>query len=207
MTFWIIIPAQAFDRGKTRLASALGPAERRAFSRASLRHVTSMARQVAGARRTLVVSRSGEVMGLARRLGVLATPEREPGLNGALRGAVWFARRRGATGIVVLHADLPEIESSELRGLLRSLARHRGVVIAPDRDREGTNALGLRPPGKFTYRFGAGSFDKHRAEARRRRRRVRVIESPGLARDVDTPEQYRHYAESAPALRALSRPT
>lgn len=187
---WVIIPSQAPGRSKTRLAAILGPAERRAFSRACLRHVVKIARHVAGARRTVVVSRAGEVLGLARRLGAQALRERRPELNAAVREAAEFAKRKGASGIVVLHADLPQLSAKDLACVMGAIARQRGVALGPDRDLTGTNALGLRSPGRFRFRFGPGSFDKHCSEARRLRARLRVVQRPGLAADVDTPKDY-----------------
>ena len=168
----------------------LGPAERRAFSRSSLRHAARLARSVAGAGRTAVISRSGEVLGLARRLGVRALRERRPGLNAASRQGVQFARKKGALAVLVLHADLPELQRNDLLAAMHALARHRGAVVAPDRDRAGTNALALRPAGRFQFRFGPQSFARHLAEARACKLRVRVLERAGLARDVDTPAHY-----------------
>ena len=187
---WIIIPSRMLERSKTRLAAILDPAERRAFSRACLRHVVKVARHVAGARRTVVVSRAGEVLELARRLGVYALMEQRPGLNAAVRQAGGFAKRMGASGIIVLHADLPQLSAKDVACLMGAVVRHRGVALAPDRDLTGTNALGLRPPGRFRFRFGPGSFDKHCSEARRLRAHIRVVARPGLAADVDTPKDY-----------------
>jgi 2-phospho-L-lactate/phosphoenolpyruvate guanylyltransferase len=121
-------------------------------------------------------------------MGVRALRERQPGLNEAITQATRFARRRGASAVLVVHGDLPQLRRHELGDMVRALARHRGVVIAPDRDREGTNALALRPPYGFSYRFGLNSFRRHSAEARRTRRRARVLYSRGLAHDVDVPE-------------------
>ena len=187
---WIIIPSQAPERGKTRLAAILGAAERRAFSRACLRHVVKIARHVAGARRTLVVSRAGEVLGLARRLGVRALTEKRPGLNAAVRQAMEFAKCKGAAGIVVLHAYLPQLSMKDVACVMGAIARQRGVALGPDRELTGTNALGLRFPGRFRFQFGPGSFDKHCSEARQLRARLRVVQRPGLAADVDTPGDY-----------------
>lgn len=187
---WIIIPSQAPERGKTRLAAILGPAERRAFSRACLRHVVRLARHAGGARRTVVVSPSGEVLGLARRLGVRALMEERRGLNAAVRRAAEFAKRKGAAGIVVLHADLPQLSMKDIACVMGAIARHRGVVLAPDRNLTGTNSVGLRPVREFRFSFGPGSFDKHRSQARQLRARIRIVIRPGLAADVDTPKDY-----------------
>jgi 2-phospho-L-lactate guanylyltransferase len=195
--FWIVVPARGFGSGKTRLAPILDADERRAASRRWFIHVVRIARRVAGAHRTLVVSASGEVLGLARRLGVRALGERVSGLNASAHQGASFARRRGAAGMVVLHADLPRLGRAELARLVLALVRHPGVALAPDRAREGTNALGLRAARAFRYRFGRDSFRRHRAECRSRRLRARVLELPGIAGDVDTPEQYRALVEAS----------
>jgi 2-phospho-L-lactate guanylyltransferase len=191
--FAIVIPSRGLDRGKTRLAAILGPAERSAFNRASLRRVATIARSVAGARSTMVISASGRVLGLARRLGIRALPEHRRGLNEASLQGVEFARRSGALAVMVVHADLPQLEKGDLLAAMRALARHRGAVLAPDRHRTGTNALALRSRARFRFRFGPGSFARHLAEARRQKLRVRVLERAGLSRDVDTPEHYRAF--------------
>jgi 2-phospho-L-lactate/phosphoenolpyruvate guanylyltransferase len=195
--FWIIIPSRGLDRGKSRLAAVLGPDERRAFNRTGLRRIATAARSVAGAKQTVVISPSADVLGLARRLGVVALPERCGGLNGASRQGLEFARQRGAHAVMVVHADLPRIEKADLFAAMRSLARHSGAVIAPDRNRTGTNALALRPALAFRFRFGPGSFSRHLAEARRLKLRVRVLERAGLESDVDTPEDYAAYVREA----------
>jgi 2-phospho-L-lactate guanylyltransferase len=192
--FWIVIPAQAFDRGKTRLAPVLSAEQRQVVSRRWFRHVVRSARRVAA--NVLVVSRSAPVLGLARRLGVRALKEQRSGLNPSAHQGARIARRHGASGVLVVHADLPELRPGELATLMRSLARHDGVVLAPDRDCEGTNALAVRSPRPFRYRFGATSFKRHLAESRRQRLRSRALNLPGVSRDVDSPDQYRALASN-----------
>jgi len=191
---WIIIPGQAFDKGKSRLAPVLDAQARRRFSRDSLIHVIRTARRVVHAQRIVVVSRAAEVLGLARRLGVRALRESGGGLNRAVEEASAFSLRHGAAGTLVLHADLPGLKLQEVAGLVRGIARHAGVVLAPDPLREGSNALGMRPAGKIRYCFGPGSFAKHLAQARQARVQLRVVSSPGLAQDVDTPDNYRQFS-------------
>jgi 2-phospho-L-lactate guanylyltransferase len=125
--------------------------------------------------------------------------ERVAGLNASAQQGASVARRAGAAATVVLHADLPRLARGELARLVRALVRHRGAVLAPDRDREGTNALGLRSARAFRYRFGADSFRRHRAECRGAKLRARVLDLPGIAGDVDTPAHYR--ALGFPGLR------
>ena len=71
------------------------------------------------------------------------------------------------------------------------------VAIAPDRRRQGTNGLSVAAGLDLAFRFGAGSFAAHLAEAERLGVTPDVIENPRLALDIDTPEDWRHWRDNA----------
>jgi 2-phospho-L-lactate guanylyltransferase len=62
------------------------------------------------------------------------------------------------------------------------------VVIAPDRHREGTNALLIYPAGLIDYSFGPGSFRRHCDRALEASARLEICELSSLALDIDYPE-------------------
>ncbi len=62
------------------------------------------------------------------------------------------------------------------------------VLLAPDRQRLGTNGLRLVPPHAITLRFGEDSFSLHQAEARRANRSFEVRDVEGLRYDLDRPD-------------------
>jgi 2-phospho-L-lactate guanylyltransferase len=62
------------------------------------------------------------------------------------------------------------------------------VVVAPDRRRQGTNALLVCPAGLIEYDFGPGSFQRHCERARAVGARLEILELPSLALDMDLPE-------------------
>ena len=64
------------------------------------------------------------------------------------------------------------------------------IAIASDRHGTGTNAISLPLPEAegFSFAFGPDSFARHQAEADRLGLRIEEIRSPGLARDIDEPE-------------------
>ena len=62
------------------------------------------------------------------------------------------------------------------------------VVVAPDRHRNGTNALLVCPVGLIDYEFGPNSFHNHCAKAIDAGARLEVCELPSFALDVDLPE-------------------
>jgi len=62
------------------------------------------------------------------------------------------------------------------------------VLLAPDRERLGTNGLRLVPPHAITLRFGEDSFSLHQAEARRANRSFEARDVEGLRYDLDRPD-------------------
>jgi 2-phospho-L-lactate guanylyltransferase (CobY/MobA/RfbA family) len=61
-------------------------------------------------------------------------------------------------------------------------------VIAPDRHKQGTNALLTSPPGIIEYDFGKNSFARHVQLAERSGARVEICDLPTLGLDLDNPE-------------------
>ena len=97
--------------------------------------------------------------------------------------------------LVVLHGDLPNLAADDVAALIDAAAGGPAVAIAPDRLGTGTNGLALRPPGVIGFRFGAGSFAAHRAEAQTAGVDPAVVVRPGLAFDLDTPEDLARWLE------------
>ena len=70
------------------------------------------------------------------------------------------------------------------------------MAIAPDRTGSGTNGLALRPPEIIGFHFGAGSREAHETAARAAGVAAVIVDRPGLAFDLDTPEDLRGWLES-----------
>ncbi len=79
--------------------------------------------------------------------------------------------------------------------LVAAASGEPSVAIAPDRLGTGTNGLGLAPLGIIGFRFGAGSFAAHLAEARAAGVEPTIVARPGLAFDLDTPEDLARWLE------------
>jgi 2-phospho-L-lactate guanylyltransferase len=110
--------------------------------------------------------------------------------------ALALAVERGAAAGLVLMCDLPLLTAGDLDALLLSEA---ALTLAPDRGREGTNALLARPPDLIPTCFGdARSFALHQARAAALGSPARVVETPGLARDVDTADDYARVSALTP---------
>ena len=189
MTTWAIVPVKPLRRAKSRLSSVLGPEERLALSREMLGRVLEALSQVTAIERTLLVSRDSEAMALARQYGARTLSERPPiDLNQALHQATRAAVASGASAVVVIPADLPLVTAEDLGELVAQAASPPVVTLAPDRHGSGTNGLMVAPAGLIEYAFGPSSLDRHRALALAAGARVLVVDRPGLALDLDLPE-------------------
>src|SRR6185503_16949052 len=184
-----------FAQGKSRLAALLGAERRAALNRHLFGRVLDAVLGRFRHDRVVVVTADTVLLTLMRGLGVHALQDAGNGLNSALGLACRFAVERGGRAIVVLPSDLPTIGSDDVAALLAELAKAPACVIAPDDQEEGTNALALAPPAADFFRFGAGSFQAHLGEAKARGLALRILRRPGLARDLDTPDDYRQFAQ------------
>jgi 2-phospho-L-lactate/phosphoenolpyruvate guanylyltransferase len=176
----VLVPVKAFSAAKVRLAAVRTPAERAELARSMASVVVRAAHDLAVA----VVCDDEEVATWARQAGadVLWRPGR--GLNGAVTDGVETLARRGVTRVVVAHADLP------LATDLRPLAGgdDRTVIAVPDRRDDGTNVISVPAGAGFRFAYGAGSFRRHLAEARRLGLVARTVRDEPLGFDVDVPD-------------------
>ena len=188
MATWAVVPVKHLKAGKSRLATVLSPQAREGFSRDMLRRTVGLLARSSVIERTLVISRDASALRLAREQGAFTVSEPSASeLNGALQKATQVAASLGATGVLVLPSDLPLLGENDVEALAGVNGAERIVVLAPDRHGTGTNALFVRPPGLLRYRFGAGSLDAHRQQARSQGATVRVHRLPGVEFDVDEP--------------------
>jgi 2-phospho-L-lactate guanylyltransferase len=191
MIIWAIIPVKPLRRAKSRLSTILTKDERAALSQEMLIHTLDVLTQSAKIEKCLVVSRDTRALALARAHHAKTVTERgSPQLNPALIRATLLARRHGASGVLVIPADLPLLNDRVVDLLIQSAIDPPVMVIAPDRHQDGTNALLLSPPGLIEYDFGPKSFERHLSHAKAVGARIEILEELSLALDIDTPEDY-----------------
>ena len=122
------------------------------------------------------------------RAGYLALrPDRPPGETAAVALATDLTVSGGSDGVLVIPADVPLITAAEVKAILDA-APESGTVLVPAADGRGTNAILRRPANLFSARFGNDSFLPHLENARRSGRQVVILELPGVALDVDRPD-------------------
>ncbi len=177
----VLVPVKAFHQAKLRLGSVLSAAERGALARRMATHVVRIAAPLP----VTVVCDDPEVATWAEATGAEVVWCPGTGLNGAVTRGVAVLAARGVAEVVVAHGDLPGA-----RGF-GHLIGAGGVTAIPDQRADGTNVLCVPTGTGFGFSYGAGSFRRHCAEARRLGLSLRIRHDPGLTWDVDVPEDLR----------------
>jgi 2-phospho-L-lactate guanylyltransferase len=194
ISIWVIIPVKPLRLAKSRLSKILTPEEREIFSETMLRHILEVVQSVPVITGTLVISRDNHALTLAREYGAKTVQESgTPELNDALLRATSIIASWNSEALLILPADLPLITAKDIVNIVNLGKEHSSVVISPDRDKNGTNALFLRPPGLIKYAYGPGSYHRHGVLARDANAKVEVYESDGLLQDIDLPEDLENY--------------
>jgi 2-phospho-L-lactate/phosphoenolpyruvate guanylyltransferase len=189
MSLWVLVPVKPLDQAKSRLAGALAPAERASLVRSLLERTVGILRQVPAITEILIVTGDPAVAGWASQTGNrVMGPGCEPDLNRELASATRLAQEQQAEGVLILHADLPQVTPADVQAMTAYVAAAPIIVLAPDRHGRGTNALLCAPPGLIEYRFGPDSFALHRAQALAAGAALEICKAPGLALDLDLPE-------------------
>ena len=167
MTLWAIVPVKPLRYGKSRLAEVLTQDERADLNRRLLAHTLDTLTAIPEIEHVLVISRDQAALSLAREYGARTVQENgTPQLNVALARATVVARNYATRGVLIVPADLPLISVEDVRAMLEKAIDPPVVVVAPDRRREGTNALLVCPAGLIEYEYGSGSFHHHCRRAR-----------------------------------------
>jgi 2-phospho-L-lactate guanylyltransferase len=189
MTVWAIVPVKPLRRGKSRLAEVLSDDERTDLNSRLLAHTLDTLKAIPEIEQVLVVSRDPAALALARNHGARTVQENgAPQLNLALARATVVVKNYKTRGVLVMPADLPLITPEDVHVMLERAINPPVVVLAPDRHRQGTNALLICPAGLIEYEFGPDSFQRHSELAHRAGARLEIVELPSLALDVDLPE-------------------
>jgi 2-phospho-L-lactate guanylyltransferase len=181
------VPIKDLVNAKQRLVPTLTGAERAALAAAMLEDVLG-ALMAARLDRVWVVTHEPAVATLARAHG--AEPLSEDvnrGHTAAVARAQTEATRLGARVFLTIPGDVPCVTTDEIRRLAEAAAPG-APAFAPSRSGLGTNGAALSPPDAMPLTFGEPSFDNHLAAARARGLAPRVLTLPGLALDVDAPD-------------------
>ena len=184
----ILVPVKNLSAAKQRLAAVLDQPARTELAQAMLQDV--VATLAAWARRPAcaLVTSDPFAIELAKQYDFEIIPDpANPGETGAIEMATRLCVERGLDSTLVIPADIPLIQASELDQILEH-APDEGSLLVPAADGRGTNAAFRRPANLFPLRFGNDSFKPHLAAAQATGKPCIVLQLPGIAIDVDNPE-------------------
>jgi len=176
----VLIPVNRFERAKGRLSERFSAAERAQLAIATFETVARAVHD-AGLLSVALTPDPETVRALGLATEVIGESPQLHGLNGQLEG---IAPQLGAE-VLILHADLPLATGGAITAFLEAAGGAEAALVRSGDG--GTNAMLLRPPGRFPLAYGANSFAAHDAAARSAGLTVAHIESPALALDLDTP--------------------
>lgn len=187
MTLAIVVPVKSPRRAKHRLETVLSEPERERLAGVMAREVFAAVSGLTMYGR-FVISDDPDILEVGRRFGLEPLLDRVgQGQSAAVRQGFAAAWEQGFTAALTIPGDVPAVTPQELTDLC-TYRPEIEVVLAPDRERLGTNGLRLVPPHAITLRFGEDSFSLHQAEARRANRSFEVRDVEGLRYDLDRPD-------------------
>lgn len=183
-----VIPLNRLDHAKSRLVSALAPAERAALVLWLAEQALAALKGSGVIERILVVSPDADALAWAEAHSAVPLRQTTSGLNAGLTLARNWAVERNANGLLIALGDLPTLTPDEVRRFVAMTRLYDSVVgLAPDRAHAGTNLLLARPAAQAPIAYGRGSFARHKRLAKRAGLPVVEFSAPGAAFDVDTP--------------------
>ncbi len=179
-TSGIIVPVKGISDGKSRLSAVLNDEARAGLILELAGRTVALATSLPDADVVVTVAEAGTADAL-RASGARTIVQSNEGLNAALTEA---SRLLSAERTLVVPADLPHLSREDL---LAHLYCQR-VGLSPDRHGSGTNMLSMSTAASVPFMFGAGSLTAHQKAARAAGLTVEIIDLPGIALDLDTPE-------------------
>ncbi|HEY6643711.1 2-phospho-L-lactate guanylyltransferase [Povalibacter sp.] len=183
---WALVPLKSGEHAKSRLASVLSAPQRSRLFFAMAQRVLQALRDCSGIEKVFVATASPRVASFAAQLGACPILQStEIGMSFALSSALRRDEFSQPRRVLMLPGDLPLISPAALTEILET--SESGIVVVPDRQRIGTNALLCSPPRALTPDFGGHSFDRHLARAAAAGVKATVLESPALSLDLDCP--------------------
>lgn len=198
----ILVPVKNTSSAKQRLAAVLDQLSRTALAQAMLHDVLTTLHHWKARPRVAVVTSDLYAVKLATEYEFEVIPDPDnPGETGAIEMATRLCVERGVDSTLVIPADIPLIQAWELDEILKH-APAAGSVLVPAADGRGTNAVFRRPADLFPLRFGNDSFKPHHAAAQATGKPCVVLNLPGIAVDVDNPEDLDQLISSPGETRA-----
>ena len=198
----ILVPVKNLSGAKQRLAAILGQDRRTELAQTMLLDVLEA---VAGWRQRPevgIVTSDPFAIQLALQFHFTVIPDNaNSGETDAIETATRFCESRGVDSTLVIPGDIPLIQSSELERLIAA-APEEGSVLVSRRRRKRHECHLAASRSLFPARFGTDSFKPHHAAAQATGKACVVLPLPGIALDIDNPDDLRTLASTPGDTRA-----
>jgi 2-phospho-L-lactate guanylyltransferase len=202
---WAVIPVKETRGAKQRLAPVLSVPLRQALALAMLEDVLEAVAGVKGLGGAILVTVDPQAEALARRYGMATLADgAHDGHTGAVNAGARHLAAQGRPTLLTLPGDLPLITAAEIITLIAAHGSAPAFTIAPAHDDQGSNAILMSPPQAVPLRFGEDSFFPHLAAARVLGIEPCVVRLPGVAFDIDNPQDLHHFARLGSRTRAAT---
>lgn len=202
----ILIPVKRFADSKKRLAPYYSPTARAALAEALCKDFFRVIARVRLTKRVYVASNEPLALEWARERGWHTITETEQvSESHSVDAASQLCAQQGVTALLRIPMDIPLVTPRDIDAILAAAEDAPSAVIVPSRDGTGTNALLRSPPCLFPSHFGPNSFAQHLAEAERCGARVKILNSPHIALDIDEPDDLRALAGDVSTVSSVSR--
>jgi len=189
----ILVPVKNLANAKQRLAPAIEQSTRTQLAQAMLADVLDSLAAAAIDDVSLVTS-DAFASEIARGLSFdIIRDDLNVSETGAIEMATQLCSERGIDSTLVIPADIPLISAAEICAIYEN-APNEGTLLVPSGDKRGTNAVLRRPTQLFPLRFGNDSFLPHLAAAIAINKTCIVLSLPGIALDIDTPDDLQQLA-------------
>jgi 2-phospho-L-lactate guanylyltransferase len=203
MDFWAVVPVKERVSAKERLAPMLRPEVRQGLALAMLEDVLAALTATRGIAGLLVVTVDAKAGRLAASYGGRVTElGARDGHTGAVTAGARLLTGEGCTTMLTLPGDIPLVTPAEIESVLAAHLPAPSFTIVPSHDERGSNAIACSPPDAVPLRFGDNSFYPHLRTAEAYGIRQNVLHLPGIALDIDNPEDVVSFMRTESPTRA-----
>jgi len=203
-----ILPVKNLNQAKSRLSHEMNQQQRESLTFNLLGRTLGILKSSECIDDILMVSRDVKIRSMAEMENVLFLEEQGTDLNQALEQATRWSIEQHYSAILILPLDIPFLTKEDIDSITKMGNEKREIVIiAPDREMKGTNALLVKPPGILQYQFGLESFRRHWQQAQDKHIENKIYYSTKIGFDVDSPSHYRSMVQgNLPGLDLCQRP-
>ena len=181
----VLIPVKSLQYAKSRLAKHISANQKETLVLSMLEHVIKTVKATDKELEIFIVSYDPKIIALANLLGIKCISKKISGLNSSLTYAAQQVNQD--IPLLTLSADLPLLKSDDVLQIL-SLGKNNDIILAPSKEKTGTNAILVKKPLMIPYTFGRKSLMKFTTEIEQQSLSYKTYFDETIAFDIDTPD-------------------